>query len=467
MPQKLIDYLLTKHDYIDQSVVKKFCEQIGVTANQTDFDEDAIDCQFEIMMGSTLSQQSDMVGSCQVIFDIMKGQFKDFNNYQHLLYNLKTSLESKLKDPKNKLNDMIPIKIENLENNQEIVEILAQFGSLFQLDITCSPKGVLLKFNAKHTQEYMQEIIKALNAVKLDTAIPLIRPKTIVPVKKVGPKNNADSDRVKAFVEAKQMRAFMPQQAPPVFIDNGFDYPIEDAYQYQQYPAHQYQPMQYQSQPHMPQQYIPQQQPYQQVQQQGQPTNSQIKNRFDYQAEDAGMKFQDPKKAKNQIQEYRDKMRNKNLDQRRFDPGNQMTMGQLDSKIEKEAELEFGKASQKLTNEFRARNNLPALQWSDELYWLARTHSYNMSIQVVPFGHAGFNQRAGACPFSKQSFAENVAYCNNYERNEIPKIIVDGWIESPGHRKNMLSRQNCCGIAAFKGANGNWYFTQLFAFRNF
>jgi uncharacterized protein YkwD len=44
---------------------------------------------------------------------------------------------------------------------------------------------------------------------------------------------------------------------------------------------------------------------------------------------------------------------------------------------------------------------------------------------------------------------ENVAYCSQ-GFSDIPKTIVDGWYNSPGHKINMLSDTNVCGIAAFK-----------------
>ena len=87
----------------------------------------------------------------------------------------------------------------------------------------------------------------------------------------------------------------------------------------------------------------------------------------------------------------------------------------------------------------------------------------DMANKKVPFGHDGFDNRAAMVPYNKQFFAENVAYCYNYERSVIAQTIVDGWIESPGHRKNLLSNSNVCAIAAYKGDDGNWYFTQLFA----
>ena len=40
---------------------------------------------------------------------------------------------------------------------------------------------------------------------------------------------------------------------------------------------------------------------------------------------------------------------------------------------------------------------------------------------------------------------------------------VQGWIHSPGHRKNLLSLTNVCGIGVGKNGAEQIYFTQLFA----
>jgi uncharacterized protein YkwD len=83
-----------------------------------------------------------------------------------------------------------------------------------------------------------------------------------------------------------------------------------------------------------------------------------------------------------------------------------------------------------------------------------------MAKGVVPIGHAGFSERHAKVPFFVRSFAENVAY--NYGMADPVEIAVNGWINSPGHRKNLLSNTNLCGIAVYCLA-GRYYFTQLFA----
>lgn len=83
-----------------------------------------------------------------------------------------------------------------------------------------------------------------------------------------------------------------------------------------------------------------------------------------------------------------------------------------------------------------------------------------MATGVVPFSHDGFDQRAKEVPFFKRSFSENVAY--NYGQADAVECAVIGWINSPGHRKNMLATGTCCGISIYCHY-GKYYFTQLFA----
>src|SRR5690606_2491811 len=53
----------------------------------------------------------------------------------------------------------------------------------------------------------------------------------------------------------------------------------------------------------------------------------------------------------------------------------------------------------------------------------------------VPVGHDGFKDRADAIPYPHTSVGENVAM--NYGHGSPPRVAVDGWIKSPGHRKNV------------------------------
>ena len=80
----------------------------------------------------------------------------------------------------------------------------------------------------------------------------------------------------------------------------------------------------------------------------------------------------------------------------------------------------------------------------------------------VPFGHQGFNKRYQRFPiFNVRGGAENVAYNNSI--SDPGKVSVDGWIESPGHRKNLLGRYHYMAVGVYINTQGMIYFTQLFA----
>ncbi|EAR92960.2 cysteine-rich secretory family protein (macronuclear) [Tetrahymena thermophila SB210] len=197
--------------------------------------------------------------------------------------------------------------------------------------------------------------------------------------------------------------------------------------------------------------------------------------------------------SREQMEEYRRNKRQKDLNKSRFTGKNIMTLERLEELEEKKYEFmnenpsaqvpnkvitmrdienmtiaenlqKFGKQALEYTNQFRRQNNLPDLIWNNQLTFIGMKHSQNMAEGLVPFGHDGFNDRVRQITFSYRSVAENVAYCSAGYSN-IPKTIVDGWINSPGHRKNMLSNSNVCGIAVYRNNKGFWYFTQLFALK--
>jgi uncharacterized protein YkwD len=104
--------------------------------------------------------------------------------------------------------------------------------------------------------------------------------------------------------------------------------------------------------------------------------------------------------------------------------------------------------------------NLPALSWNQKLHDIATGHCVNMAEGRCPVGHDGFNLRHQQVTFYVRSFAENVAY--NFGHPDPVQTAVTGWINSPGHRKNLLGNFNICGIAVYC-YYGKFYFTQLFA----
>lgn len=122
---------------------------------------------------------------------------------------------------------------------------------------------------------------------------------------------------------------------------------------------------------------------------------------------------------------------------------------------------EIGHESLNQTNQFRKKNGLNALEWDSEIWNICLTHSKNMGTGAVKFGHDGFNQRISSLPFHYFSASENVFMCSGSSESGIAFVAVNGWINSPGHRKNLLSSATHCAIATYKSGY-SYYLTQIF-----
>ena len=149
------------------------------------------------------------------------------------------------------------------------------------------------------------------------------------------------------------------------------------------------------------------------------------------------------------------------------DKKNIMTLSDLEYKnpsINKNKDL-IGKECLKLTNEFRAKNNLPLLEWDDSIWAIAYTHSKNMGKGLVPFGHKDFNERCNKFNFIYYKACENVFMCQGFSQYSVAENAVKGWINSPGHKQNLLSDTTHCAIAVYKNNYGEFYLTQLFALK--
>lgn len=113
------------------------------------------------------------------------------------------------------------------------------------------------------------------------------------------------------------------------------------------------------------------------------------------------------------------------------------------------------------TNTFRAQQQMPPLRWSQGLADIAAEHAGQMARGEMPFSHQGFDDRTRRYPFAYFSAAENLAY--NSGVADAAGVAVDGWIKSPGHRKNLLGAFDLCGVGVARSAGGQFFFTQLFA----
>ena len=111
-----------------------------------------------------------------------------------------------------------------------------------------------------------------------------------------------------------------------------------------------------------------------------------------------------------------------------------------------------------LTNEYRVGLDKEPLVMDQTLWKYAHEHTDYM-IAEGSISHDGFSERIDAikAEIGGGSAAENVAM--GYST---AKAVVDGWIDSDGHRENIEGDYNIIGIAAVKDANGRYYFTQIF-----
>jgi uncharacterized protein YkwD len=112
----------------------------------------------------------------------------------------------------------------------------------------------------------------------------------------------------------------------------------------------------------------------------------------------------------------------------------------------------------RLCNIERARNGLHPLVLNEQLNHAARNHSCNMaSCGTMSHGLNGsFASRSQACGYTGSPCSENVAMGAGS-----PAAVVNMWMNSSGHRANILSGGvNELGV----GASGG-YWTQVFGRR--
>jgi uncharacterized protein YkwD len=111
-------------------------------------------------------------------------------------------------------------------------------------------------------------------------------------------------------------------------------------------------------------------------------------------------------------------------------------------------------------NEFRRSKGLPALQANSYISSVALGHSRDMLTGKSPFGHDGFRQRIGL--ISSRLGKLHVAAENVASGAMDAREVVDGWLHSPGHRRNIMGDFQLTGIGVAEAANGMIYFTQIF-----
>ena len=115
----------------------------------------------------------------------------------------------------------------------------------------------------------------------------------------------------------------------------------------------------------------------------------------------------------------------------------------------------------RLVNQHRLAIGRPALQANSFISSIALEHSRDMLAGRTPFGHEGFRDRMDRIQKKLGKMhvgAENVASGPMSARE-----VVEGWLHSPGHRRNIEGDFRLTGIGLAFRRDGNIYFTQIFA----
>jgi uncharacterized protein YkwD len=119
-----------------------------------------------------------------------------------------------------------------------------------------------------------------------------------------------------------------------------------------------------------------------------------------------------------------------------------------------------------LINQERARARLTPFEWDDELAALARSYSAQMARDGL-FDHTDrygktVNDRADRAGFNRwRRIGENLFMCAGIR--DVSSFAVAQWMNSPGHRSNILDRKfNATGIGIARARNGQIYVTEVF-----
>lgn len=124
-----------------------------------------------------------------------------------------------------------------------------------------------------------------------------------------------------------------------------------------------------------------------------------------------------------------------------------------------------------LSNAARVKEGLPPLVASSSLSAAAVFHSQDMA-KYGYFAHANPNSpartvaaRVRDAGSTSLACAENIFECSgSSSAQELAQVAVDSWLNSPGHRQNLLNpRYNRIGVGVAMTADGSYLFTQDFA----
>jgi len=146
-------------------------------------------------------------------------------------------------------------------------------------------------------------------------------------------------------------------------------------------------------------------------------------------------------------------------------PTGQEKVEAIDAALEKEV--------LRLVNLERERLGLPALEWQEELAYAARYHAQDMAADDY-FDHDSYDRVNGELVQSCNTFERirkfyqsGFANAENISTRNSAESIVKGWMNSAGHKANILNpKSKFVGIGFFKNETSTYktYCVQCFGY---
>lgn len=129
---------------------------------------------------------------------------------------------------------------------------------------------------------------------------------------------------------------------------------------------------------------------------------------------------------------------------------------------------EFADAESRImdgVNVERQENGLAPLAGNDVLHDVARTYSRRMAEESF-FSHDSpsgdsVKERVEARGLRYRAVGENLFQAVHVPSGDVPRVAVEGWMNSPGHRGNILGAYEQTGVGAWQVGN-SIYVTQVF-----
>ena len=127
---------------------------------------------------------------------------------------------------------------------------------------------------------------------------------------------------------------------------------------------------------------------------------------------------------------------------------------------------DIGKLVVTKLNKYRLSKELPHnISWSEPSYYYMLQHSIDMSHKGE-LSHDGFDNRFSQINrmYSAKSGAENLACFQSFDlltKDEIADKFMQLWIDSEGHRLNMVKDFNMSTVAIYKSANNKYWGTMF------